>query len=90
MTDTDGRLALLTEEHLERLLVNAALRAAAQVTDLTRPERGLKVSEVAARLSCAESTIYGLVDRGALPAVRLGSAIRVLESALNDWLRAQV
>lgn len=63
--------------------------AATQVLELSRPERGLKVAEVADRLSCAESTVYGLVERGTLPAVRLGSAIRVLESALNDWIRAQ-
>jgi excisionase family DNA binding protein len=89
MSVDDGRLALLTEEHLEVLLTKAAMRAAKQVVELSQPERGLKVSEVADRLSCAESTVYGLVERGALPAVRLGSAIRVLESALNDWIRAQ-
>lgn len=89
MKDDGGRLALLTEEHLEVLLTEVAVRAATQVLDLSQPERGLKVSEVADRLSCAESTVYGLVERGALRAVRLGSAIRVLESALNDWIRAQ-
>lgn len=88
-TDPSGRLALLTEEHLEALLTEAALRAAKEVFTLSRPERGLKVAEVADRLSCSESTVYGLVERGTLPAVRLGSAIRVLESALNDWIRAR-
>lgn len=85
-----GRVALLTEQHLVELLTDAAWQAATQVLELSRPERGLKVAEVADRLSCAESTVYGLVERGTLPAVRLGSAIRVLESALNDWIRAQV
>lgn len=89
MTDTGARLALLTDDHLEVLLTKAALRAAKHVLELSRPERGLKVSEVADRLSCAESTVYGLVDRGVLPAIRLGSAIRVLESALNDWIRSE-
>ncbi len=52
-------------------------------------QRGLRVGEVAERLSCAESTVYGMIQGGVFPVIRLGSAIRVPESALDDWIRAQ-
>lgn len=89
MSDVSSRVAVLTEEQLQALLYEASTRAAQQVLASATPQRGLKVSEVAERLSCAESTVYAMVERGQLRAVRLGSAIRVLESALDDWMRTQ-
>lgn len=90
MSTTPGRVAVLTEEHLEQLLTQAAARGAQQAMTASRQERVLKVSEVARRLSCAPSTVYGLIERGHLPALRLGSAVRVLESALDTWVRAHL
>ncbi|WP_370326920.1 helix-turn-helix domain-containing protein [Euzebya sp.] len=83
------RVAVLSTDELEVLVAEASARAAEQVLHASTTQRGLKVSEVAERLSCAESTVYGMIQRGEFPVIRLGSAIRVPESALDDWVRSQ-
>jgi excisionase family DNA binding protein len=83
------RVVVLSEEELAVLLAEASSRAAQMVLQTSSAQRGLRVGEVAERLSCAESTVYGLIQRGEFPVIRLGSAIRVPESALDDWVRAQ-
>jgi len=48
----------------------------------------LKISEVARRLEIGRSTAYQLVQAGSLPAVHIGRAVRVCESALDEWITA--
>jgi excisionase family DNA binding protein len=40
----------------------------------------------AARLAVSRATLYRMVQRGELPTVRIGSAVRVPVSALDRWL----
>jgi excisionase family DNA binding protein len=83
------RVVVLSVNELELLVRDASSRAAQEVLRTTGAQRGLKVGEVAERLSCAESTVYGMIQRGDFAVIRLGSAIRVPESVLDDWVRAQ-
>ena len=46
----------------------------------------LTVEEVAARLALARGTVYGMTQRGGLPVVRIGRAVRVPEEALARWV----
>ena len=51
--------------------------------------RLLKISETAARLNVSTVTVRRLIRRGDLPAIQLGgkgSAVRVAEAELNQWL----
>ncbi len=52
------------------------------------PERYLKVAEVAERLALGRSNCYDLIQRGILPGVRIGRAIRVPESKLVEYLES--
>ena len=49
--------------------------------------RFLTVAEVAAMMRVSKMTVYRLVHRGELPAVRVGRSFRVPEQAVNDYLR---
>lgn len=53
-------------------------------------ERLLTAAEVADLLRVSTMTIYRLVRRGELPAVRVGRNYRVRESDLNHYLEGQV
>ena len=44
-------------------------------------------SEAAEVLGLSRSTVYALVARGELPAVRVGHSIRVRAADLTAWLR---
>lgn len=46
------------------------------------------VKEVAARLSVSTTTIYGLISRGELAAVRVGSSLRIRIEALQAYIEA--
>ena len=46
----------------------------------------LTVGEVAVRLRCSISLIYKLIDAGLLPCFRIGSAIRINEADLAEYL----
>ncbi len=50
----------------------------------------LKVAEVAAKLRVDPRTVYRMIDRGELPAIRVGRLIRIptkaLETILNESL----
>jgi putative molybdopterin biosynthesis protein len=46
----------------------------------------LTVREVARRLSLGRATTYPLVQRGELPSVRIGRAVRVPAQALDRWV----
>jgi excisionase family DNA binding protein len=49
----------------------------------------LRVEEVARMLGLARSTIYLLIERGELPSVRIGRAVRVHSARLESWLDEQ-
>lgn len=49
----------------------------------------LRLPEVAARLGLGRTTVYDLVQRGELPVVRVGRAIRVPVGALQRWVERQ-
>jgi excisionase family DNA binding protein len=46
----------------------------------------LTVTEAAKRLSLGRATAYQLVQRGELPVVRIGRAVRVPARALDQWV----
>ncbi len=50
----------------------------------------LTADEVADQLRVSTMTVYRLIRRGELPAVRVGRNYRVRVSALSDYLDAQV
>jgi excisionase family DNA binding protein len=49
--------------------------------------RFLTVAEVAAVMRVSKMTVYRLVHSGELPAVRVGRSFRVLDQAVQDYLR---
>jgi excisionase family DNA binding protein len=49
--------------------------------------RFLTVAEVAAVMRVSKMTVYRLVHSGELPAVRVGRSFRVLDSAVQSYLR---
>ena len=54
------------------------------------PERVLlKAREVARKLSMAPSTVYQMIARGELEAVRRGRSVRVPVEAVADWVTKQ-
>lgn len=70
----------------------AALEAQQTLTSAATPlieTRWLRPREVAALLSLSERTIYRLIDRGVLPAIRVESIVRIDEAALRDWMDHQ-
>jgi excisionase family DNA binding protein len=48
----------------------------------------LTVSEVAVYLRVARMTVYRMIDRGDLSAVRVGKSFRIPAQALRDYLAA--
>lgn len=49
----------------------------------------MRADEVAAALSIGRSRAYELMNNGTLPIVRIGRAVRVPRSALEEWVRRQ-
>ena len=49
----------------------------------------LRPSEVADALALGRTTVYGMMQRGELPTVRIGSAVRVPIDALRSWIERQ-
>ena len=47
----------------------------------------LTVAQVGAIMRLSRSTVYRLIEQGRLPAVRVGRAVRVPESAVDAHLR---
>ena len=50
----------------------------------------LTVEDVAKRFGVNVTTVYRLVQRGALPALKLGGQWRVSEEMLQNWVLTQV
>ena len=50
----------------------------------------LTIAEVAARIRVSKMTVYRLVHSGELPAVQVGRSLRVLESAVHDYLKSSL
>ena len=50
----------------------------------------LRIDAAAERLAVSRATLYRLLQRGELPTVRIGSAVRVPVSALERWLADQM
>lgn len=50
----------------------------------------LRIPEVAAELRLARSSVYQLIQSGELPVVRIGRAVRVPRSALENWIDHQL
>jgi len=46
----------------------------------------LRITEVAALLGLGRSTVYELVQRGELPVIHVGRAVRVPAAALERWV----
>jgi excisionase family DNA binding protein len=51
------------------------------------PETTIDIHELARRLSCGRSAAYALAASGALRTVRVGRALRIPESALDEFIR---
>ena len=49
----------------------------------------LDVREVAALLGCGRTLVYGMIQRGELPVVKLGRLTRIPVSALADFVSRQ-
>ena len=49
----------------------------------------LRVSEVASRIQCNPKTVYALIARGQLRAVRLGRVLRVPAESLEAFLNGE-
>jgi excisionase family DNA binding protein len=53
------------------------------------PKLLLTIPQVAAALSLGRSTVYELVQRGELPVVHIGRAVRVRFTDLEKWVAEQ-
>lgn len=46
----------------------------------------LRPSEVADALALGRTTVYGMIQRGELPTLRIGAAVRIPIDALREWI----
>jgi excisionase family DNA binding protein len=53
----------------------------------TKPERWLKVSEVAQLLRVSKMTVYRLISAGELRSARVGRSYRLAEEDVNAYLQ---
>lgn len=53
-------------------------------------DRVLKPSEVAEILKLSSNTVYKLLKRQIIPAVKIQHQYRILESELFDWLKSNI
>ncbi|HYU74557.1 MAG TPA: helix-turn-helix domain-containing protein [Ktedonobacteraceae bacterium] len=51
------------------------------------PIQLLTIPEVARRLSIGRTKVYGLIKNDGLPAVTVGSAMRIAEPSLQKWIQ---
>lgn len=67
------------------------LKRTKKTVNSAHPFAGIRlvtVREVAEMLRLTDMTIYRMVDRGVLPAIRLGRSLRFDAAELREWLRA--
>jgi excisionase family DNA binding protein len=57
---------------------------------MTSGTRLLTVSDIAQRLQISQSFAYTLMQRGEIPTVRLGRAVRVRPQDLEDFINSSV
>jgi excisionase family DNA binding protein len=50
----------------------------------------LRVPEAADRLGVGRSTLYLMLARKELPVVRIGAAVRIPRTALEEWLQKRL
>lgn len=50
----------------------------------------LTSAETASRLGLGVSTVKRMIQRGELPVVRFGTAVRVPDESLDAWIRSRV
>jgi excisionase family DNA binding protein len=55
--------------------------------EIERIERALSVTEVARLLSLCRASVYRYIDAGIIPAIRIGTTLRVDPKALAQCLR---
>lgn len=56
------------------------------ITDEAIRAQVYKVPQVAEILACDTATVYRLIERGDLKAVRLGRVLRITQQAINEFL----
>jgi excisionase family DNA binding protein len=61
-----------------------------QETDTEKPIRLLKVSDVARMTQVSPSQVYTMIQEGALPAVRFGTALRVRPEDLQKFIEDNI
>ena len=49
----------------------------------------LTISQAAKELGLGKSTVYVMAQRGQLPVVRIGSAVRINADRLREWIEKQ-
>lgn len=81
----DTNITSIAAHHVDRITVT---HLATHLTDPTAPPAYLRVPEVAKVLAISRTAAYELVERGALPCVRIGRSVRVRYSALIDYVTA--
>lgn len=50
----------------------------------------LRVDEVAKLLALGRTKVYEMAERGQIPAMKIGTAVRIPRRKLLDWIDAQI
>jgi excisionase family DNA binding protein len=50
----------------------------------------LRPDEVALKLGISVSKVYQLISRRELPFIKIGASVRIVNSALEDWVRQRL
>ena len=59
-----------------------------QLTEVQRPRQlAVKVRKAAELIDIGPSKMYDLVNRGAIPSIRVDGAIRIPVDGLRDWVK---
>jgi excisionase family DNA binding protein len=61
-----------------------------QETDIEKPSRLLKVSDVARMTQVSPSQVYTMIQEGSLPAIRFGTALRVRPEDLQKFIEDNI
>lgn len=60
------------------------------IADIESSKRALTVRDLAEILSLSEKVLYRLIRQGKLPALRVGTSVRLDPAATAKWIRARV